>query len=221
MLQPMKRGLDIGQLKEIQKSIAKGISLKDDFCEIKSIAGFDLAFQGKKVICSAVVLDYNTFEILESKYIITEEVMPYSQKFVCFREAPAYIEAFKELEIQPDILMLDGQGAMHPKVNGIASHVGVLLNKPCIGVSSKLVFGKLDVDNIVFEDKIVGKALKTKDFANPIFVSPGHKLSLDSAVEITQKCLRGHKMPEPIHAAHNYVIKLKRKFSPESDHKVL
>lgn len=217
----MKRGLDISQLKEIQKSIAKGISLKDDFDEIKYIAGFDLAFQGKKIICSAVVLDYNTFEIVESKYTISEEVMPYSPKFLCFREAPAYIETFKDLEIQPDVLMLDGQGAMHSKVIGVASHVGVLLNKPCIGVSSKLVFGKLDVDNVMFEDKIVGKALKTKDFANPIFVSPGHKLTLDSAVEITQKCLRGHKMPEPIHAAHNYATKLKRKVGSESDHKVL
>ena len=207
----MKRGTHMQQLKEIKQNILKGISLKDDFEDIKTIVGFDLAFKGQKILCAAVVLDYETFEVLETTDIEIEEPMPYSPQMICFREGPAIIEAYKNLETKPDILILDGNGSINPKVIGVANYVGVLTNKPCIGVSSKLVSGRLDVDNVIYDDKLTGKALKSKDFANPIYVSPGHKVSLESATEIIKKCLKGHKMPEPIHLAHSKAVKLKKR----------
>ena len=206
----MKRGINIAELKDIQKNIAKGISLKNNFKEIKTIAGFDLAFKPNKIICSCVVLNINTQEILEQIHSIIDEPMSYSPRFICFREGPAYLKTYKQLENKPDILMLDGNGAINPKTIGIASHIGVLLNKPCIGISSKLITGRLDIDNVIVNEKITAKALKTKDFANPIYVSPGHDISLKTAIEITKKCLKGHKMPEPIHLAHNHAIKIKK-----------
>lgn len=207
----MKNGADFKELKDIEKRIIKGINLKDSFSSVKLVAGFDIVYTGKKYHCVAVVIDLETKNEIEVKIIEDEEIIPYSPNLVTFREGPVIIDAYRSLENKPDVLIVKGNGAIHPYKIGLASYVGVILNKPCIGVSKELFFGKLDEDKIMFEDKLKGIAIKAKPFANPVYVSPGHNICLESAVEIIRKIVdENYKLPLPLHLAHKYVNKFKK-----------
>ena len=207
----MKRGINFKELREIKKKVLEGVKLENSFKEINKIAGFDLAFVDSKVICGVCVIDYKTMEVVETKQFSYEIEMNYYPEFVAFREGPPIISALKELENQPDVLVIDGNGFTSKKRLGLATYVGVMLNKSTIGVTRGLIFETLDVDKIMCEDKQVGLALRTKEFANPIFVVPGYNIDIDTAVAVIKKTLIGHKMPEPLHAAHNVAIKEKKK----------
>ncbi len=137
--------------------------------------------------------------------------MPYSPSMVAFREGPAVIDAYRTLENKPDVLIVKGEGVVRPLRVGLASYVGVILNKPCIGVAKELMHGRLDEDKLVFDGEIRGIAIKTKEFANPVYVTPGHNINLDTAVEIIKKgSIEPYKLPLPLHLAHKYVNKSKK-----------
>ena len=204
----MKTGVDFKELKDIEKKILKGINIKDSITNIKIVVAFDIAYSDKKYYCVAVVYDLENKKELEVVKVEGEEVMPYSPTMVAFREGPAIISAYRELKIKPDVLIVKGNGAINNYKVGLASYVGVIINKPCIGVTKELTFGKLEEDNILFENEIKGKALKTKEFANPIYVSPGHNISLETSIEIVKKLIiEPYKLPLPLHLAHKYVNK--------------
>lgn len=204
------------ELREIQKEILKGISLKDQFTEIKLIAAFDITFTKNKYACSSLVFEYPSLKLIEKKNSTGEELMPYSPNFSAFREGPQIIELFKQLENKPDILITNSHGALHPNKVGLASYIGVLLNKPTIGVFKNLIFGRLDQDNILFDQDLKGKALKTKEHAKPVFITPGHGISIESSYKIIKNTIRDHKMPLPIHLAHKYANKLKKQLKVSS-----
>ncbi|MBS3175002.1 endonuclease V [Candidatus Woesearchaeota archaeon] len=207
----MKSGFDIKELKEIEKSILKGINLKSNFQEIKTIAGFDIAYSGKNYIAAAVVVDLESKREIEKRIVTGEEIMPYSPSLAVFREGPAIIDAYRSLEIKPDVLIVKGNGALKENKVGLASYVGVLINKPCIGVTKDLMFGRLDEDKILVEDKIKGIAIKTKQFANPIYISPGHNIDLEMSVNIVkQLIIEPYKLPLVLHLAHKYANKGKK-----------
>src|SRR3989344_4402704 len=154
----MYQQIDFKELKEIEKQIAKGIDLKDNFPEIKIVAAFCVTFREKKAICAAVVLDHNTLEIIEKKEVTTEEILPYSPGTVAFREGPAILTCLKKLTNKPDLLVIEGFGALHPFRVGTASYVGVLSNKPSIGVSDTLMLGGLEEDKIMLNNTLRGFA---------------------------------------------------------------
>ncbi len=207
----MKSSIDFKELKEIEKKILEGIKLEDSFSDPKTIAAFDVGYIGNKYKCAAVVMNMETKEVIEKKEIEGEEVMPYSPKFVAFREGPVIVNACRSLENKPEVLMVKGIGALHPKKVGLASYVGVILNKPCFGVSKELAFGILEEDRIMFHNELKGIALKAKPYANPVYISPGHKVTLSTAVDITKKLTdEKYKLPLPLHLAHKFVYKLKK-----------
>ena len=207
----MKTGVDFKELKEIEKKILKGINLKDSFSNYKTVVGFDIAYTDKKYNCVAVVVDLETKKEIETKQVSGEEIIPYSPSMVAFREGPAIIEAYRALDIKPDILIIKGNGFLHSNRIGLASYVGVMLNKPCIGVAKELTNGRLEEDRIMFDDELRGMGVRTKEFANPIYVTPGHSISIETAVEIIRKLIvEPYKMPLPLQLAHKYVNKLKK-----------
>jgi len=207
----MKNSVDIKELKEVEKNILKGIKLDDSFQDIKIVAGFDIAYIDKKYRCMAVVLDFKTLKEIEVKEVEGDEVMPYSPTLSAFREGPPILDAYRSLQNKPDLLLIKGNGALSKNKVGLASYVGVLVNKPSIGVAKELTFGKLDEDRIVVEGEVRGMGIKAKEFANPIYVSPGHNISLESSVKLIKKMMIGqYKMPLILHLAHKYVNKLKK-----------
>lgn len=204
--------MDINKLKEDQIRLSKKIILKDDFEKIEKIAGCDIAQKGDGLAAAIVVCDYKTLQVLEKQYAIATATMPYIPEFLGFRECPALIECYSKLTIEPDILIFDGNGILHPRRFGAASQLGLSMDKPTIGVAKSLLCGEVKDDEIFLDGKKSGFELKTKEFSKPIYVSPGHKITLKTAVEIVKALIRPpHKLPEPLHLAHRYAEEMKEK----------
>jgi len=210
----MKSKISFGQLKDQQEQTAKQLRIEDTFKidEIRYVAGFDVSYFGNKCVCSVVVLDFKTLEVVEKKFLVTKTLMNYVPGFLSFREGPPICQTYFDLECDPDVIIVDGHGIAHPMNAGLATFVGVELGKPTIGVAKNLLVGETKDDQILFEDKVVGKLVKTKEHANPLFVSPGNLISIETAAEIVKRCvIPPHKMPEPLHQAHRFADKIAEK----------
>ncbi|MBI4453300.1 endonuclease V [Candidatus Woesearchaeota archaeon] len=201
--------LDIKKLKEEQLKLAKKIVLTDSFETIHKICGVDYVYTDKDIICAIVVIDYKTLQVIESKYSVEPQTMPYIQGFLSYRIASVTLKTFEKLVNRPDLLMIAGNGIMHPRQIGAASAIGLFIDLPAIGVAKKRLCGEEKDDTIYLGKEVIGKKLETKDKANPIYVSQGHKISLSSTIEITKNMLKGHKLPEPLYFAHRYGNKIK------------
>ena len=207
----MKIGVNFQDLKEVEKKILKGIKLENTFSVVKTIVAFDITYIEKKYHCVAVVWDLDKGEEIEMKEVSGDEVLNYSPSLVAFREGPVILESYRNLENKPDLLIVKGNGFINPRKVGLASYVGFMLNKPCIGVVKDLLYGRLDEDKIMFENVVRGKAIRTKEFANPIYVIPGFGIDLEKSVEIVSKLIHeNYKMPIPLHLAHKYLNKIKK-----------
>ncbi|MDP2766463.1 MAG: endonuclease V [Candidatus Methanoperedens sp.] len=203
-----------------QRLVAERAITEDDFGKLRLIAGVDQAFVDDKIISGIIVLKYNSLEIVERVHSIWLLCYPYLPTFLSFREGPAIVSAFKKLKNSPDILLVDGAGINHPRGAGIATHVGVALDMPTIGITKKILCGSGDEPSLVgeanpliYEGKKVGWLLKSSKRSRAIVVAPGHRVSLDSSLSIVKTCLRGHKLPEPTRLAHEYVNGLKKEVS--------
>jgi deoxyribonuclease V len=203
--------VDTGKLRGVQRAIAEQVQIEDrvKLDEIKSVAGFDVTFFGDKAVCAAVVLNFKTMAVLERKYLLTKPEMNYVPGLQSFREGPAILQTYYDLEHDPDVLIVDGHGIAHPMRAGLASYVGVELAKPCIGVAKSLLVGEVVGENVHVGNEVRGKLVATRPHAKPVIVSPGHWITLDTAVEIVKKCIvPPHKLPEPLHAAHRFADKM-------------
>lgn len=204
----MKR--DIEGMRREQFEISKKVILTDKIpSEIKTIGGFDVAYSGEKAYSAGVVLDFKTCEVIEKRAVKTRAGFPYIPTFLSFREGPLITKAYVRLKTKPDVLVINGQGIAHPLRAGLATHVGVKLGKPTIGIAQKRLVGEYetpenpgDFSKLFFERKQVGWVVRTKKNCNPIFVSPGHMISLEKTLDIVGKCVKNSKLPEPLRIAH-------------------
>ena len=203
---------DTEKLREEQRRISEKVIIKDLLPrKIKTIGGFDIGYSKGKAKVSGVVLDYEDLELIERKIMETKISFPYVPTFLTFREGPPLIRVYGRLETKPDVLMFNGQGISHPLRAGLASHVGVLLGKPSIGVAQNKLVGEYKepskervFERLMFEGKHVGWVLRSKEGCRPIFVSPGHKVSLQRSLGVCLHCLKGKKLPEPIAMADEF-----------------
>lgn len=208
--------MKIRDLEKEQLRLAKKVVVKDDFDEIKLIGGCDQAFTDNKVISAVVVLDYQTLKVVEKKHAVVEAPIQYIPGFLSYRESPAVTEAVSKLKQKPDLLMVDANGILHPRRIGMASHLGILLDTPTIGVAKKLLMGEEKDGRIYVEGEPRAVALKTKEHAKPIYISPGHRVSIRTAAEIAKRCVvEKHKLPEPLHEAHKHSNKVREKILAE------
>ncbi|MCM1314573.1 MAG: endonuclease V [Muribaculaceae bacterium] len=200
---------------DIQNSLREKINLTDSFRteEIKTVAGIDLAYWEKDgleyAVCCIVVIDYKTHEILEKKQSHGKIEVPYIAGFLAFRELPLILETVKKLDIQPDLFMFDGNGTLHPRNMGIATHASFYLKKACIGVAKSYYRVRKGLDysepdssagsftDIVCDGKIYGRVLRTHTGVKPVFVSAGNFISLDTATRITME-LTGKESHIPV-----------------------
>jgi deoxyribonuclease V len=199
-----------------QKLVADLVVTEDNFGELRQIGGVDQSFMDDKIISGIVVLEYDSLEVVERVHSIQPVNYPYIPTFLSFREGPAIVSAFKKLKNIPDILLVDGVGINHPRRAGIATHIGVALDVPTIGITKKILCGEGKepaqagkANPLIYEGKKVGWLLKSTNRSRAIVVAPGHRVSLDSSLSIVKACLRGHKLPEPVRLAHEYVNSVK------------
>lgn len=203
--------MNAAKLKEEQLRLAKKVVVKDDFSELKYIGGCDIAYTTDQMVAVVVVLDYKTLELVEEKHVVTKPRMPYIPTFLSYRESPPIIEAFNLLEQKPDLMMVDGNGILHPRKLGSASHIGLLLDIPTIGIAKKQLCGDLKQGKIYVNEEQRAFLLSTKEHAKPILVSPGHRVGMRTTKKIVNHCMKGHKLPEPIRVAHKIAVKQKSK----------
>ena len=202
--------MDIRKLEEEQIKLAKKVIVKDDFEKTERIAGVDQAFANGNVISGIVVCSYKDLNLIEKKYAVVKAKFPYISGFLSYRESPAIIEAFNQLENKPDILIVDGNGILHPRRIGMASHLGILLDIPTIGVAKRLIAGEVREGTVYIEKEARGYELATREHSKPLYISPGYKVSLKTSLEIVKKCIKfPHKLPEPLYLAHRYANKIK------------
>lgn len=181
------------------------------------IAGVDAAFFNDMVIGVACVFKFPQLLSVEDKFIIDKLIFPYIPGFLSFREGPVIIDALKSLKTQPDVVIFDGQGIAHPKGLGIASHIGVLFDVPSVGCAKSKLIGyykepgrrKGDLTPLIFNGEIKGAVLRTKDNVNPVFVSPGHRVDLNTSIKIVLECSGEFRIPEPLRRADMLSKKIK------------
>jgi len=196
------------QYRKTQLNLRKQLIIQDhiDESEVSTIAGFDVAYPKndfKQACVAAVVIDYKSKEIIETKTIFQDTKFPYIPTYLTFRETPLIQQVYKKLTSKPLVLMFDGNGILHPFQFGLASHAGVLLEKPSIGIAKSLLCGKQQKDNTVeYSGKILGRALYAHSkIKKPVYVSPGHLITLLTAYKIAS-ALSSYKHPKPVRQAH-------------------
>ncbi len=175
---------------------------------IKYVGGVDVAYTEKLSISAAIVLDYDSLSIIESKTVHTKIRFPYIPTLLAFREIPPAISAIRRLRLQPDVFLVDGHGIMHPNRFGLASHLGVVLSIPTIGVAKNPLIGEIGrakeegLAPIVDNGEVVGVELVTRKGAKPVYVSIGHMTSLARTIEVVRHCSSRYRIPEPLRLAH-------------------
>jgi deoxyribonuclease V len=195
---------NLDRLVKEQRSLARKVSLKNGFSNIKAIAGADSAFSKGRVFTSVVACEYPSLKPVESITHSEMESFPYIPGFLSYREAPSIEKAFRKLKAKLDVVLVDGQGICHPRGIGLASHLGIILNVPTIGVAKSRLCGDIKRGRILLKGKHIGWTLETKPGTRPLFISPGHKVSIKSSLEIVKNCIKNHKLPEPLRFAHLY-----------------
>jgi deoxyribonuclease V len=197
----------------IQERLRKEIETEDHFTTPRNVVGVDVGFeQNGKITRSAVaVLHYPRLSLIESVIVRRPTRFPYVPGLLSFREAPAILDAIAKLETAPDLLLCDGHGLAHPRRFGLACHLGLLLDTPSIGVGkSRLVGEHAQVGvaraarvPLLDDGQIIGSVLRTRTNVRPVYVSIGHRISLDSAVDFVLCCAPKYRLPEPIRQAHH------------------
>jgi deoxyribonuclease V len=177
-----------------------------DAGEIRHVAGADAAYSQDTMYAAVVVMTFPGLAIVEKTCTVQEIPFPYIPGLLSFREGPAIAEAFFCLTTVPDLLLINGHGYAHPKRIGIASHIGVVLDVPSIGVAQRLLTGiaampgagRGSTELVLDNNETIGMAVRTVTDAKPVFVSAGHKVDLAQSVDIALKTARTHRLTEPI-----------------------
>ncbi|AUX74118.1 deoxyribonuclease V [Erwinia pyrifoliae] len=201
--------MDLAALRDQQRQHAAEIVTEDDFDVMppRFIGGADVGFeQGGEVTRAAlVVLEYPSLQLIEHQVARIATAMPYIPGFLSFREVPALEAAWQQLAQRPDLLLVDGHGIAHPRRLGVASHFGLLVDVPTIGVAKKRLCGQFtppDADPgscqpLMDKEQQLGWVLRSKARCNPLFISPGHRVSQATVRDWVRKCLHGYRLPEP------------------------
>jgi deoxyribonuclease V len=203
-----------------QVCLSKKLILEDRLPQkIRTVGGVDVSYVGSVGIGAVTVVDYDSLELLESQVAICQVKIPYIPTLLSFREIPPAIAAIKKLKLQPDVFLVDAQGLAHPFRCGFASHLGLALGKPTVGAAkSRLIGTPTKKDGRTFlvdKGELIGEVVTTKPGAKPVYVSVGHMVSLETAVEIVRHCSKG-RIPEPLLQAHKLATKERVRHADES-----
>ncbi|WP_457637619.1 endonuclease V [Oceanithermus sp.] len=224
---------DLKTAAELQKRLTKRVELAGEWSQVRAVAALDASIKrGGDLVAAAVLWDLKAGSVREVTVarLSPEEVFPYIPGYLSFREAPVYLRALKLLNDPPDALLVDGQGIAHPRGLGVATHLGVHTGLPSIGVAKSRLFGQavgelgLAAGNAVplcdrravlgepcGQGLQVGWIFRSRDRVKPIYVSPGHRVSLADSLDFVASLPRSTKLPEPLRQAHLWAGRARRK----------
>jgi len=196
----------------LQKRLARRVVRIDRLGPVRRVCGIDVGFEegGRVTRAAAVVLSFPELELVDFALARRPTAFPYIPGLLSFREAPAALEALGSLRVAPDLLLCDGQGIAHPRRCGIASHIGVLAAIPSIGVAKTRLIGahgrvpgrRGAWAPLVEDGERIGAVLRTRSGVNPLYVSSGHRVSLETAIDWVMACTTRYRLPETTRWAH-------------------
>lgn len=194
------------EARSIQERLRDAVVREDGLGQIETVAGVDVGFEdgGRVTRAAVVVLAFPSLQPIDAALARRPTAFPYVPGLLSFREIPAVLDALTRLKTSPDLLLCDGQGIAHPRRLGVASHLGVLTDLPSIGVAkSRLIGTHGDVPNergawipLEDQDEVIGAVLRTRVGVKPIFISIGHRVSLETAIEYVMRCTPRYRLPE-------------------------
>lgn len=200
--------------RRLQQTLASEILREDDFSDVRSVAGVHLGYPrtasgavtGQAAV---VVMSVPGLEVLEQCVAIRPVTFPYVPGLRSFREAPLALAALEQLTAMPDLLLVDGHGVAHSQRFGVASHIGLLLDLPTVGCSTSVPVGvAVEPDEhpgswspLTDDQEMIGAAVRTRHGSRPVYVSIGHRVSLETAIGTVLRCTRGYRQPEPLRLA--------------------
>ncbi|MEM8600775.1 MAG: endonuclease V [Bacteroidota bacterium] len=199
---------------EVQRRLAAEVVTAPLTAPPTTVVGLDVSVRGDRVRAAGVITETTTWSPLATAIWEGPVAFPYVPGLLSFREIPALLPVLDDLANQrghlPDVLMLDAHGRAHPRRFGLACHLGVLLDRPALGVAKKRFVGTHDEPGeekgartpLVHRDEVVGTVLRTRTQVKPVFVSVGHRLTLDAATALTLRAATRTKLPEPNRLAH-------------------
>ena len=206
----------------LQESLREHVELQDRFGDIRYVAGADMAFDPATEVAFAGVIVYRFpgLEEVERRMARRKLRFPYVPGLLSFRESPVLLAAFARLRTEPDLILIDGHGHAHPRRFGIACHIGILFDKPTVGCAKSRLVGEHQEPGetagsttpLTLEGERIGVVLRTRDNVKPIYVTTGHRVSLDSAVGLVKQCVDGFRIPKPTREADHYVRDLRRAY---------
>ena len=199
------------EARQIQNRLRTQVVTTDRFGTINTVAGVDIGLKKDIARASVVVLSFPELQVVDS--VVTESPVrfPYIPGLLSFREIPPLLIAFSQLQTEPDLVIVDGQGIAHPRRFGLASHLGLVLDKPTIGCAKSRLWGRYEEPDseqgaytyLTDKDEVIGAAVRTRTNVRVVYVSIGHRISLDSARTWTLACCQGYRLPETTRHAHN------------------
>jgi len=205
----------------IQQELRGKLILEDRLPrDIRVVAGADISCTkgDDRVYAAVVLLDAESLDVVEEAMYCGRTPFPYIPGLLSFREGPALLQAFGKLRGRPDVVLFDGQGIAHPRGFGLAAHLGLILDVPAVGCAKTRLTGSFEEPGVrrgqcsplVHDGRVIGSVLRTKDRVKPVFVSPGHRVGHERAVEIVLRCSRRYRIPEPTRQAHILVNKIRK-----------
>ncbi len=213
-------GLKIPQATIIQNELRGKLQLSKRDFEINTIAAADISLNlySITVYAGIILLSFPELKPIGYSLIKAETRFPYVPGYLAFREVPALYTAWNQMPVKPDVLVVDGHGIAHPRRMGIAAHFGALTGQASIGCAKKILYGKYEepainpgsYTPIKTKDETLGYALRSKSKVKPVFISPGHRLTVEDSLEIMLQCLGKYRIPEPTRLAHELVNKFRK-----------
>lgn len=213
--------VEISRAKEIQEKLRSRISLESslDMKGIHWIGGADVSYtKGDEILYGAVVvLSFPDLSVVEETWASGRVSFPYIPGFLSFREVPILLKAFSLLQQRPDAVIFDGQGIAHPRGLGLASHAALFLSLPSVGCAKSRLVGeyrpvagkKGSYSWLAYREQRVGTVVRTRENVSPVYVSPGHRISISGAKNLVLLTCRGYRLPEPIRLAHQLVNRVR------------
>jgi deoxyribonuclease V len=197
----------------VQRELRDRLSLIWDHRKVTTIGGVDISVKEGHARAAIVVFRFPKLVALSS---VTAEMpidFPYIPGLLSFREGPVFLAAWDKLIDKPDLLMFDGQGIAHPRGIGIAAHMGLLIERPSIGVAKSRLYGHYkepgvdqgEFSHLLHEKdpkRVIGAVLRTRSAVKPLFISPGHLIDVENAIRFVLQCCSGYRLPEPTRWAH-------------------
>ncbi|SHH21530.1 endonuclease V [Thermosipho atlanticus] len=202
---------------DIQSTLKKLLKFEKIEKEISLVAGVDLSFFKEYGLAVIVVLDYD-FNIREIVHHVEKVSYPYIPGLLAFREGPIFIKAWEKLKTDVDIVFFDGHGIAHPRKLGIASHMGLWIEKATIGIAKSKLIGNYkepgkkrgNFSYLEYDGEKIGIVYRSRNNVKPIFISPGYLIDLESSLKITKSFITKYRLPEPTRLAHLYTQKIKK-----------